>query len=192
MSSNQYSISNAFLATCDWSLHLTIALGYCADTKQFLGSEEMARTSAGVALLVFVFGHMTTSVYAEGCARCRLASGWTLASRPSTAFSSDTITTISGEVVSVQEVAPDQEVVPGIYILVQVDDDQWPVRLAPLDYLSKQGVTIEPKDQVVVAGSEVELIGRSGLIATQLQHKGKTVQLRGDKGVAKWGSESDR
>ena len=148
--------------------------------------------SVGAVLFVLVFSLLTSTLHAEGCARCRLAAGWTLASQPSTAFSPDTLTTISGEVVSVQEVAPDLEVVPGVYVLVQVDGEQWPVRLAPVDYLRKQGVTIEPKDKVEVAGSEVELTGRSGLIATQLRHKGKTVQLRGEKGVAKWGDESGR
>lgn len=114
---------------------------------------------------------------ASRCSRCLLAAGWGLAIKPADAFDPTTLITLSGEVISVEEIAPDREIVPGVYLLFTDGEEQYPVRIGPKESLA--GVTIEPFDKIQITGSKVDVDGKPGLIASQIQHKQRTLDLSG-------------
>jgi hypothetical protein len=115
---------------------------------------------------------------ARECARCRLAAGWGLASAPSTAVNPGQMVTISGEIISVEDVEPDQGLISGVYLLLAVGDEQVPIRVSSKEFLVKSGVQFEPFDQVQVTGSKVDVNGKVGLIATEIKHSKGTLDLR--------------
>jgi hypothetical protein len=122
---------------------------------------------------------------AKGCARCRLAAAWGLASEPDT-FDRDVIVTIQGEVISVQDVDPEKEIVAGEYLLVNVDGQQWPVRLGPVSHLKKAGMVLEPYDEVEVTGAKIPCGKKTGLVAMELRQGEKTLKFRDAEGKRLW------
>lgn len=135
-----------------------------------------------ISLILLTVG----TLEAQGCARCRLAAGWGLASKPTTLFETSAITTIKGDVISVQDVDPDKETVAGEYLLISAEDTQWPVRLGPVSYLKKEGIALEPFDSVEVTGSKIACGDKTGIIATELQHGSKKIRFRDNQGKAVW------
>lgn len=136
-----------------------------------------------LALSVFLLA--TQDVKAAGCARCRLAAAWGMASQPNT-FDADSMISVKGDVISIQNIDPEKELVDGEYLLITAEDGQYPVRLGPKSYLKKQGMPLEPYDEVVVSGSEIPCGERTGIVCTQVKKGDKAVNLRDAKGKPLW------
>ncbi len=146
---------------------------------------------ATAALLVLA----TLAIEVEGssasalktCSRCRILSGWSMGSAPESAFDSQTIKTIQGDVVSVQELPTEADVVGGIYVLLKTgDNENVAVRLGPSSVITAGGLSIEPYDTLTVIGSEIDTGGHKGIIATQVRKGSDSVQLRSNKGAVAW------
>lgn len=138
-----------------------------------------------IFLAVAAMALAINAVEAKGCARCRLAAAWGMASQPDT-FDADNIVSVKGDVISVQDIDPEKELVAGEYLLITADDRQWPVRLGPKSYLKKKGMALEPYDEVVVQGAKMPCGEKTGIVCTRVQKGDKTVSLRDDKGKALW------
>lgn len=140
-----------------------------------------------LATLLTGFALITASrAEAKSCARCRLASGWGFASQPDTLFDSGALVSVEGEVISVQDVAAEKEIVAGAYVLINVKDQQWPIRLCPTTYLKEQGLKLEPYDNIKVSGSKVPFGDKTGIIATELHQGTKKLRFRDDQGKPVW------
>ncbi|GJL49020.1 MAG: hypothetical protein NPIRA01_02470 [Nitrospirales bacterium] len=65
------------------------------------------------------------------------------------------------------------------------------VRLAPNDYLKKQGMEVEQGDAVKINGSRVTRDGNYLLLASQIttNKNGKALELRQDDDTPKWNQE---
>ena len=134
----------------------------------------------------------TTNSYAD-CARCRLEKAWGLAAQPSDLFDTETIARFDGQVLSVEEVAPDKELTPGVYVLLKTNEGNMSVRLGPIDYLKRQGFTIRPYDRLEVMGSKVKSgEDRNGIVATKAKTGDRTIALRTASGRPVWAPETKK
>lgn len=141
----------------------------------------------GLAVLTLVIA-MGASIQAHSeCARCKLEAAWGLASQPANLFDAKTLARYEGQVMSVQEVAPDSGVVEGVYVLLKTDEGNMSVRLGPKDYLDKQGFKVEPYDRIEVLASKVTTVNdRPALVATKAKLNDKTIALRTGQGEGVW------
>lgn len=144
------------------------------------------RVWLGICVATLLIGSVTSGNAASPCARCKLMAAWGLATIPSSTFDSKTIASFSGQILSVQDVSEESEVIPGIYILLKTSEGNLAVRLAPAYILKREGMDLQPYDEVEVKASKIPLNDRSGLIATQITKKGKTAILRSDSGKPTW------
>lgn len=142
----------------------------------------MLFTRVAFLLIVLLMGSDVEAT----CARCRLAAGWGLAIQPKSPVDTKVLRTYSGKVVSVQDVAKDLEVEPGIYVLLEAENKQYPVRLGSTEFLKKQNLSLSPQDEIECVGFEVDLKERTGIVATEVTSAGKNVRLRTDKGQEMW------
>lgn len=140
-------------------------------------------------LLTLLFCLFFVSLPAKECARCRLVKGWGLAATPKDAFDPQKIRTFKGEITSTQTVEPETSLVPGVYLLLAVGEDQIPVRLGPDSFLKKSALCLEPDQPLEVTGSVIEIKGREAVIATELKQNGIEFQLRSPSGLAAWNGQ---
>lgn len=131
----------------------------------------------------------TTNSYAD-CARCRLEKAWGLAVQPSDLFNAETVARFDGQVLSVEDVTPDTDLTPGVYVLLKTNEGNMSVRLGPADYLKRQGFSIRPYDRLEIMGSKVKSgEDRTGIIATKAKTGERTIALRTASGRPVWAPE---
>ncbi|WP_454062422.1 PRC-barrel domain-containing protein [Candidatus Nitrospira salsa] len=104
-------------------------------------------------------------------------------------FNANTMETIEGTIQNVKH-----EMLNGMQVMtvdVKTASAQEHVRLAPNDYLQKQGMEVEQGDAVKINGSRVTRDGNHLLLASQITTKknGKALELRQDDGTPKWNQE---
>ncbi len=145
--------------------------------------------AVSVCLLVAGIGNevrATSAASLKSCSRCRLLSGWGMGVVPESSFDADTIKTIEGEVVSVQDLPKGTEVVDGVYVLLKTEAGNVAVRLGPASAITGAGVSIEPYDTLTITGSEVKMDDHQGFIATEVCKGSDSIQLRSKSGVVAW------
>ena len=98
-----------------------------------------------------------------------------------------TVETVSGEVVSVDRIA-DQGMDYGLSLTLKTAQEKILVYLGPGWFIEKQNLTLAPKDQVEITGSQITFQGKPALIATQVKKGDKSLKLRDPAGIPAWAS----
>lgn len=101
-------------------------------------------------------------------------------------FNPQTVQTVSGTVLSVDDVPRGRGRYAGVHLLLQTDAGTVSVHLGPQWYLASRHVHVSPRDLVEVTGSRVMLHGQSVLIAAQITKDRQTLQLRDARGMPLW------
>lgn len=107
-------------------------------------------------------------------------------------YDPQTVETVSGRVISIEQVARGAGSNYGIHLELQTDHGTLSVHLGPQEYLRRHGVTIAPHDSIKVTGSRVTLRGEPVLIAAQIRKGNRTVLLRNALGVPLWSGPARR
>ena len=109
-------------------------------------------------------------------------------------YNPQTVETITGEVVKVEKVSPMGGMGPGVHLLVRTNSNSepMPVHLGPNWFIENQELQIQPKDQVQVTGSRIELAGQPALIASEVTKDGEVLKLRDDTGRPVWAAWRQR
>ncbi len=101
-------------------------------------------------------------------------------------YNTATVETVSGEVVSVEQVANGRGGGVGLHAVLKTVKGDIAVHLGPLRYLQSQGLDVRPKDQLEVRGSRVTYDGKPAILAAEVKTGDKSVKLRDDNGMPLW------
>jgi hypothetical protein len=147
---------------------------------------EMRKTVAVIGMLVVLGGLVAGEAWAQKGMRWRGSGGWAPDGQYGRLYDAKTVETISGEIVSVDVMAPMKGMAPGLHLTVKTDKETVSVHLGPAWYLENQDVKLAPKDKVEIKGSRITFAGKPGLIAAEVKKGDETLILRDATGIPVW------
>ena len=112
--------------------------------------------------------------------------GWGPGTSYGRMYNPQSVETISGEVVSVDQITPVQGMYNGLHMVVKTDKETISVHLGPVWYIEKQDVQIAPKDKIEVKGSRIAFAGKPAIIAAEVKKADKILILRDASGIPVW------
>ncbi len=112
--------------------------------------------------------------------------GWGHHSQYGRMYDSNNLTTVSGEVVSVDTFTPRSGMSGGMHLMLKTDDETLDVHLGPAWYLQNQDIQIQPEDKIEVTGSKVNFAGQPAMMAASVKKGDTTLMLRDDSGFPVW------
>jgi hypothetical protein len=98
---------------------------------------------------------------------------------------------VSGEVVSVDKIT-DRGTGDGLSLKLKTGKETILVYLGPGWFLEKQDLSLAPKDQVEITGSQITFQGKPAIIAAQVKKGDKSLQLRDPAGIPAWAGADKR
>lgn len=115
-------------------------------------------------------------------------------------YDPDTVETIRGEVVAVEQVASTPPMMrhmrrgaeTGIHLTLRTGKETVSVILGPAWYLDNQSVKIAPKDKVVITGSRITFDDQPTIVAATVAKGGQVLRLRDASGVPLWAGRRQR
>jgi hypothetical protein len=107
----------------------------------------------------------------------------------------NTVETIRGEVLSVEQIhgtGGKSGRGYGIHLIVKTDKEEIAVHLGPGWYIEKQSLKIVPKDTIEVRGSRIMSEGKPAIIAAEVKKGDQVLKLRDTNGVPAWSGRRGR
>ena len=112
--------------------------------------------------------------------------GWGPGTPYARMYNPKTVETITGEVLSVDQITPMKGMSYGVHIMVKTDKETISVHLGPGWYIENQDVKIAPKDKIEVKGSQITFEGKPALIAAEVKKGDEVLTLRDANGLPAW------
>ncbi len=112
--------------------------------------------------------------------------GWGAGTKYGRLYNTQTVETVSGEVVKVDKIKPMKGMSYGIHLVLKTDKGEFPVHLGPAWYINNQDMEVAAGDKVEVKGSKVEIGGKPTIIAAEVKKGDDTLKLRDDNGYPMW------
>ncbi|MFH1144513.1 MAG: PRC-barrel domain-containing protein, partial [Candidatus Eisenbacteria bacterium] len=113
--------------------------------------------------------------------------GWESGSAYAMLYRPNTVKTVDGEVIAVEEFRPALQSSAGLQIKVRTMNGQgFTVHVGPKWFTAHEGLRVGVGDKVIVSGSVVSISGSDVLIARRVQTGGRTYDLRNEMGVPLW------
>ena len=142
----------------------------------------------GILLAVIsIFGLLlATESFAQREMKWKGSGGWGMGTSYGKMYNSQTVETISGEVVSVEKITSMKGMSYGIHLMVKTDKETISVHLGPGWYIERQDVKIESKDKVEVKGSRVTMMDKPAIIAAEVKKGDEVMKLRDESGFPVW------
>jgi hypothetical protein len=112
--------------------------------------------------------------------------GWGMGSTYNRMYNAKTVETVSGEVVSVDRVAPMKGMSYGVHLMLKTDKETISVHLGPGWYIENQDIRIEPKDNIEVKGSRITFEGKPAIIAAEVKKGDEVLKIRDENGLPFW------
>ncbi|OPY06321.1 MAG: hypothetical protein A4E66_02242 [Syntrophus sp. PtaB.Bin001] len=138
---------------------------------------------AVISILVFL---LAADSYAQRGMMWRGSGGWGTGSEYGRLYNPNTVTTITGEVVKVDSIAPIRGMSYGVHLVVKTATETISVHLGPAWYIENQDIKIEPKDKITVKGSRITFQDKPAIIAAQVKKGDQTLELRDANGFPAW------
>ena len=101
-------------------------------------------------------------------------------------YDPDTVTTLSGKVLSVDVESAGRGRLGGTHVTLQVGEKKTEVHLGPTWFLEEQGLAVAAGDTLVVTGSLVTSGEATYLIAREVKKGEKALTLRNSDGIPAW------
>jgi hypothetical protein len=147
---------------------------------------KMKKAVAVIGVLVVLGGLMAGEAWAQKGMRWKGSGGWAPGSPYARLYDPKTVEAISGEIVSVDIVAPMKGMAPGLHLTVKTDKETLSVHLGPAWYLENQDVKLAAKDKVEIKGSRITFAGKPALIAAEVKKGDETLILGDSAGTSVW------
>ncbi len=112
--------------------------------------------------------------------------GWGHHSQYGRMYDPNNLTTVSGEVVSVDSFTPRGGMSGGMHLQLKTGDETLDVHLGPAWYLQNQDIQIQPQDKIEVTGSKVNFAGQPAIMAASVKKGDATLMLRDESGFPVW------
>lgn len=100
-------------------------------------------------------------------------------------YDPSTEATVKGKVTQVQQV-PGRRGWNGTHLVLETEAGILNVHVGPSSYISRQGFSFRPGDEVEVLGSKVKLGNSEAVIAREIKKEDKTLLLRDAQGIPQW------
>lgn len=139
--------------------------------------------------LIAIMSVLSLGVFTATEAMARMGQGgggWGQGANYNKMYNPQTVETISGEVVSVDNITPMKGMNPGVHLVVKTDKETISVHLGPQWYIEKQEVDINPKDKIEVKGSRITFEGKPAIIAAEVKKGSEVLTLRDASGFPSW------
>jgi len=102
-------------------------------------------------------------------------------------YDKNTVTTISGEVVSVETLQPRRQGMSGlISVNLKTSSGTFVVHLGPAWYFDNHNFKVEKGDHITVTGSRVTFNGQTIIVAAEVKNAKTSLRLRNDDGFPLW------
>lgn len=101
-------------------------------------------------------------------------------------YDPQTVTTVSGEVLSIDKIAYGRQGYYGVHLTLKTADGELSVHLGPSWYVDRQPLKIAPHDVLEVTGSRVTYQGRPALLAAEVKKGSESMRLRTAEGLPMW------
>jgi hypothetical protein len=113
--------------------------------------------------------------------------GWGPGSRYGRRYDPKTVETVTGELASVDVIAPVRGMSPGVHLTLKSDrGETLAVHLGPQWYVDQQPVKLAKGDKVQVRGSRITFQDQPALLAAEVIKNGQTLRLRDANGLPAW------
>lgn len=113
-------------------------------------------------------------------------SGWGPGSKYNQLYDINTVETISGQVISVDQISHDNSKSNGVHLTVNTGQENITVHLGPAWYIDNQEIQIVKDDIISVTGSKVVYNGDMIIIAKYVIKGNDELLLRDDNGFPLW------
>lgn len=112
--------------------------------------------------------------------------GWGAGSSYGRLYNPQSVETVSGEVVRVEQVTPMKGMYYGVHVLLKTARETLSVQLGPGWYIENQDVKIAAGDKLEAKGSRVSIDGKPALIAAEVKKGDEVLVLRDAAGTPVW------
>lgn len=145
----------------------------------------MKKFTTLIAVLTMLAFFSGTEVFAQG-GMGRGGGGWGAGKPYGRMYNSQTVETISGEVVSVDKITPVKGMYYGVHAVLKTDKETISVHLGPGWYIENQEMRIKPKDKIEVKGSRIIFEDKPAIIAAEIKKGDDVLVLRDASGFPAW------
>lgn len=146
----------------------------------------MKKIGTLIAVISIISLFLGTESFAQRGMRWKGSGGWGPGSQYQRMYDPKSVETISGEVASVDKIAPMRGMSYGVHLMVKTDKEEISVHLGPGWYIENQDIKIEPKDKVEVKGSRTTFKGKPAIIAAEVKKGDQILRLRDENGFPVW------
>ncbi len=146
----------------------------------------MKKVSTATLIILFVGLLLGADSSAQQGLKWKGSRGWGPESQYGRMYNPKTIETLSGEVVSIDRMAPMKGMHYGIHLTLKTAKETISVHLGPSWYIENQDVKLEPHDTLEIKGSRVTFDEKPAIIAADLRKGNETLKLRDEKGYPVW------
>lgn len=158
-------------------------LGVTAEKQK---EDIMRKFSAAMAMMLVSGLFLAVDSHAQQGMNWKGSRGWGPGSAYGRMYNPKTVETLSGDVVSIDKMAPMKGMHYGIHLMLKTAKETIAVHLGPSWYIENQDVKIEPQDKLEIKGSRVTFEGKPVLIAADVKKGDEILRLRDDKGYPVW------
>ena len=146
----------------------------------------MKKTGTVIAALAIFSLFFTFSSFAQVGQMWKGGGGWGMGREYGKMYNPKTVETITGEVVSVDNITPVKGMSQGKHIMLKTAKETISVHLGPDWYIENQDIKIMPREKVEVKGSRITFQGKPAIIAAEIKKGNKVLKLRDEKGFPVW------
>jgi hypothetical protein len=146
----------------------------------------MKKILTAIAILTMFGVTFSTQALAQRGMMWRGGGGWGSGAPYARMYNPQSVETITGEVMKVDEIRPMKGMSYGVHLTVKTDKETIPVHLGPAWYIENQEMKIAAKDKVEVKGSRITLEGKPDLIASEVRKGDEVLTLRDANGFPAW------
>jgi hypothetical protein len=148
--------------------------------------KTMKKIVTAAAALAIVSLFFAVDSFAQRGPMWKGSGGWGMGMQYSRMYNPKTVETLSGEVVSVDQITPMRGMSYGVHMTLKTDKETISVHLGPVWYIANQDIKIEPKDKVEVKGSRITFEGNPAIIAAEIKKGNEILRLRDERGFPVW------
>ena len=136
--------------------------------------------------VVFVLSVVAAVAVAQPWQGWKGSGGWGQGGGYNRMYDPSKAETVSGEVVSVEQLTPMKRMGQGIGLKLKTGNETLLVHLGPQWFIERQDIKIIAGDKVEIKGVKAARMGQDVFIAAEVKKGGEVLKLRGDDGVPSW------
>lgn len=112
--------------------------------------------------------------------------GWGPGSTYNQMYNPNTVETISGEIIAIDNFTPGGCMSSGAHLTLAAGSENVSIHLGPSWYIENQDLQLNVKDQITVTGSRIDYNGSPAIIAAEVTRGSDVLKLRDKNGIPFW------